>query len=318
MAPWRHESEFQDFIAEQPRFPKHDSEALVAAHAKLATTSGDISQLQRVLASLQRLEPYVTDKTEEHDGLVRLMDFVRVLGPHLPVLTAEQQFELLRPLRAWIFWQPISFLQKTKREACAMVLLAHFYAVAIAVEPLFPAASAAYFGSMAIPPLEEIYRNLVILKEGKAKFGEDWQTPLNLMQFPMEMVANFRARMTWNYPAVSPSLPHNSPFDPQMMLEPDAEGDWMYDDPFSVSFESAGEGSSSMGTEMGQSSLGSQPPPLLAPFGSDAGEFGGNAFAGYNLSPVSGGYGSMNFTEEAEDYPMSYGAGFVPLATAMY
>jgi len=97
-------------------------------------------------------------------------------------------------------------LQQTRGSPSALVILAHYYTVALVVEPLFPEVGAAYFGSLSLGPIEEIARRLFSINVSQTS-GSDLQTPLNLMEYPIDMVARFRSRMGWVQPARTASFP---------------------------------------------------------------------------------------------------------------
>ena len=76
-----------------------------------------------------------------------------------------------------------------------MILLAYFYAVALAVEPLFPAVGAAWFGSLAVGPIREIHRSLVRQRQSMDSLEQQRCWPITLMNFPLQVARNFRLRM---------------------------------------------------------------------------------------------------------------------------
>jgi hypothetical protein len=74
------------------------------------------------------------------------------------------------------------------------------------MERLFPEIGAAYFGSLSIGPVEEIARRLLSINVSGSGEG-DLQTPLSLMEFPIDTVTEFRSRMGWLQPTRTPSFP---------------------------------------------------------------------------------------------------------------
>ncbi|KAI9721703.1 MAG: hypothetical protein M1812_002037 [Candelaria pacifica] len=225
MVPWKHESSFADFMDEHTLFtnPQTSPTSLLSPSSLLPTSDG-LSTLKKVHRSLQRVQPFVIAKTEQSKVLDELISFVRGLRESLNGRPAEEQFEVLRPLRDWLFWLPVSFLQHAKNNLYALVVLAHFYAVALAVEPLFPAIGDAYFGSMAITPIEEIAQTLISLQASHG-YREDIQAAIMLMEFPQEIVAITRQRMTWE-PELTEShaASSNSPYSVQnFQLDVDAD-----------------------------------------------------------------------------------------------
>jgi hypothetical protein len=78
------------------------------------------------------------------------------------------------------------------------------------MERLFPEIGAAYFGSLSIGPVEEIARRLLSINISGSAEG-DLQTPLALMEYPIDTVNEFRSRMGWVQPARTPSFPQFNP-----------------------------------------------------------------------------------------------------------
>lgn len=188
---WKEESEFKEYLEEQSIF--HE----VPRQNRL--TPPEMARiLEYIYTSLRKLEPYChgPGKEEEARGLNDLMSFVRnILSYCIYPQSADQQFERLHPLKSWLFFLPISFLKRAREFPDVMILLAHFYAVALAVEPLFPAVGAAWFGSLAVGPIREIHRGLVQLSQRRSPSDQNW--PLALMEFPLEMKSEFHMRMGW-------------------------------------------------------------------------------------------------------------------------
>ena len=75
----------------------------------------------------------------------------------------------------------------------AFTVLSHFFAVALALDPLFPEIGGAYLGSMSVPPVEEMRR--VLLARTSAHPQESGaQIALALMETPVQMCAEYKAR----------------------------------------------------------------------------------------------------------------------------
>tara|TARA_R110002060_G_scaffold27383_1_gene37230 strand:+ start:815 stop:1165 length:351 start_codon:yes stop_codon:yes gene_type:complete len=97
-----------------------------------------LDSLQQAYAQLQKVEIHLKGNGEDTKAIQQLMSFVRGVRKVSPSHTAAQRFEMLNPLRAWLFWLPVMFLQQTRGSPSALVILAHYYTVALVVEPLFP------------------------------------------------------------------------------------------------------------------------------------------------------------------------------------
>ena len=206
MQPWKNESQFGDFIAEQSTFPTAPPSPAPGAKKLSNPRKADLDALQRAYAQLQRVEVHLKENNEDVKAIQQLMSFVRGVRKVSPSHTAAQRFEMLNPLRAWLFWLPVMFLQQTRGSPSALVILAHYYTVALVVEPLFPEVGAAYFGSLSLGPIEEIARRLFSINVSQTS-DADLQTPLNLMEYPIDMVSKFRGRMGWVQPERTASFP---------------------------------------------------------------------------------------------------------------
>jgi hypothetical protein len=165
---------------------------------------------QRALQQLQKLEAYLKKNRLDTKPAAQLITFMKGSRKVTSALPVCKQFERLRPLRTWLFWLPVMHLQRTHGSPSALVLIAHYYTAALLMERLFPEIGAAYFGSMTIGPVEAIARRLFAL-HGSGQLEEDLQTPLTLMEFPIDTVNEFRSRMGWTQPVRTPSFPT---FDP--------------------------------------------------------------------------------------------------------
>ncbi|KAI9808144.1 MAG: hypothetical protein M1825_004601 [Sarcosagium campestre] len=156
----------------------------------------EIQEVQEMYLSLQKVERFVEGRTEEAAGLQELMAFARRLKTIITLDSVADQFDQLQPLRSWLFWPAISFLTRTNADASVIVLLAHFYAAALAVEPLFPDAGGTYFASLSMGPLEQLI-NAFEATRATQHFGYELQIGSDLMEFPTRIYISFRSRMGW-------------------------------------------------------------------------------------------------------------------------
>jgi hypothetical protein len=205
MDPWKHESQFTDFIEESSTFPTAPPSP-APEHKPSQPRQEDLEAFERTLQQLQRVETYLKPRREDFKSIQQLISFLKGARKVSPTLSVSQQFERLRPLRTWMFYLPVLCLQQTHGSPSTLVIIAHYYTVALVMERLFPEIGAAYFGSMAIGPVEEIARRLEAMRTAPEP-GTDLQAPLALMEFPLETVAEFRSRMGWTQPVRTPSFP---------------------------------------------------------------------------------------------------------------
>ncbi|KAH6649010.1 hypothetical protein BKA67DRAFT_539010 [Truncatella angustata] len=205
MEPWKHESQFGDFIAESSTFPTAPPSP-TPDHKPNQPRKEDFDAFQRTINQLQKVEAHLKQNKEDTKLIQQLASFLKGARKVSPIQSVSQQFDRLQPLRTWLFWLPVMCLKQNGGSPSALVVIAHYYTAAILMERLFPEIGAAYFGSLSVGPVEEIARRLYSMKVS-GSFEGNMQTPLELMDFPIHAVAEFRSRMGWVEPARTPSFP---------------------------------------------------------------------------------------------------------------
>ncbi|KAK3725424.1 hypothetical protein LTR37_000394 [Vermiconidia calcicola] len=190
MQSWKHESLFANDIAEEELV----AGSLLSYSTKpLANPSDRVSILQNIMQALQRVQLALVGHEQELHWLNQLFIYVQRLQSLNPAQTAEEQFSQLYYLRKWLFWVPISLLQRNAGQGPAMLTLAHFYATALALEPLFPELGSSFCSEMALTPLE------AILNVTDAMQSEQTTQPRStdiavFLQFPLQMALSYRSR----------------------------------------------------------------------------------------------------------------------------
>ncbi|KAM3533769.1 hypothetical protein MY4038_002972 [Beauveria bassiana] len=208
MEPWKHESLFTDFIAESCTFPTAPASP-DPEHRPSQPRKADLDAFQRTLDQVQQVESHLRQHGEETTQIQHLIGFLKGARKISPSLSIAQQYERLQPLRTWLFWMPVGYLQNYSGSANSLVVIAHLYTVALLMERLFPEIGAAYFGSLSILPVEEIARRLMSMNV--AGVPKSAHTPLTLMEFPIDTVTEFRSRMGWANPERTRSFPQFNP-----------------------------------------------------------------------------------------------------------
>ncbi|KAK0930417.1 hypothetical protein LTR29_016750 [Friedmanniomyces endolithicus] len=232
MQSWKHESLFVEYIAQ---------EDLLTAAFRLRRRSSSVDPtkkgaiLQNAAFAMQTLRATLVGHELELHYINQLLVYVQQLQGLGPIQTPEQQFNHLYQLRKWLFWVPISLLQRPGGQGPAMLTLAHFYAVALTLEPLFPDLGSFFCSATALSPLEAI----IAVTDGMQ--SEHTAEIASLMQFPRHAAYSYRTHAmqihqaalqqqqpflgvnpdTLNYasignlsPAFAPSTPHYSSTQP--------------------------------------------------------------------------------------------------------
>ncbi|KAI9816662.1 MAG: hypothetical protein M1832_005048 [Thelocarpon impressellum] len=214
MRPWKDSSSFADFMEQKAAYSRALASISPEGHGGRDRGRKEIAALQRLYVSLQRAEAYLNCSDEESRGLNELTSFVRTLLAALPVRATPDQFELLRSLRPLLLWLPVTILEHGEKSVGSLIVLAHYHAVGLIVEGLFPAVGGACFGSMSVGPMGDIGRYLEELRLAHADPGVP--DPTSLVELPLEMMSKFRACMA--------DLQHSGPAYSPVHLEPDAYG----------------------------------------------------------------------------------------------
>ncbi|GAP91713.2 putative c6 transcription factor protein [Rosellinia necatrix] len=209
MEPWKHESQFGEFIAESSTFPTAPPSPQPDRKPNQPQKE-DLEAFQRTINQLAKVEAYLKQNKEDPQLIQQLASFLKGARKVSPIQSIEDQFDRLRPLRTWLFWLPVGCLKENGASPSALLVIAHYYTAAMMMERLFPEIGAAYFGSLAIGPVEEIARRLLSINVSGSLDG-DVQTPLSLMEFPIDTISEFRSRLGWIQPIRTPSFPQ---FDP--------------------------------------------------------------------------------------------------------
>lgn len=201
MGSWKHKSQFGDFIAETLAFPSSPSSPN-PDHKPRLPGKDDSEAFTHTLQHLQKLEAHLKQSREDTKLVTQLISFLKGTRKVDQSMAIADQFERLKPLREWLFWLPVMHLRQTQVSSNALVVIAFYYTVAVLMERMFPEIGAAYFGTLAIGPLEEIDKRLVSHSVCDAERYPE--AARQLMSFARDMVREFRSRMGWFTPAPSP------------------------------------------------------------------------------------------------------------------
>lgn len=203
MQPWIRESRYADLITELGSSTSSNFTNSSGTRVAPETRQEHLETLQHIYSSLGRLQPYLAGHEQESRWVEQLKSYVQRLRSSSPASSTEEQFSQLYPLRKWLFWIPVTLLQSRSRDFSVLVVLAYFYATAIALEPLFPDVGASFCAQMSLAPLEEI---VSIMNRAQASLGytASVQTAASLMDYPQSCIADFRSRQAWARPQASP------------------------------------------------------------------------------------------------------------------
>jgi hypothetical protein len=196
MQSWKHESLFTDVLAEY----SVDSQTYKNPVSSLVTQEvrrEQLSNLQHVHDSLQRLQPYLSRYDQESKWLDQLRSYIERLRTSNAPQSPEEQFNQLYALRKWLFWIPVSLLGARRGDVMVLMVLAYFYATAIALEPIFSDVGGVLCANFALPPLEEIIRVIDTIQTTQG-YSPTTQAAMMCMDFARETAESHRRRKDWS------------------------------------------------------------------------------------------------------------------------
>ena len=215
MAGWKHESVFADLINLSPYKPSEDPRPLPSMQERH-------SILTNVLASLQRLQPLLVTNSPEAYWIEQLLGYISFLLATQPAHTAAEQFDQLYSLRKWVLFVPCLLLEKPMVDGPSTLVVAHLYATALSLEPLFPALGASFCAAISLPPLERIIQ-MTAPMQTDGQFGQHALEISSLMHFPQQAVSAYRARLAWTQQHLEQiqlqQTPQQSPYAPVFNLD---------------------------------------------------------------------------------------------------
>jgi hypothetical protein len=194
MRPWLHESELALYIEGQrsigrartpvtPTYPGHQAPQLPDDLNRLHQAVQGLNDLRLRLANNQELLEYVEE----------LIAYVVQIQQDFPLQAPDTAFSRLQTMRSWLFWLPPQLLRPDASDVGAVAVLSHFYATALAIEPIFPEIGGAYLGSLSVAPIEKMHQMLLSRRSSHPQ-ESGLQVALDLMQGPVQTASWYTSR----------------------------------------------------------------------------------------------------------------------------
>ncbi|THZ52254.1 hypothetical protein D6C86_10259, partial [Aureobasidium pullulans] len=146
------------------------------------------SEDSRPLPSMQErhsilTNPLLVTNNQEAHWIEQLLVYVSFLMGTQHAYTAAEQFDQLYGLRKWVIFVPCLLLGKPIIDGPSILVVAHLYATALSLEPLFPALGASFCAAISLPPLERIIQMTVPMQTDD-QLGQHALEIGSLMHFP--------------------------------------------------------------------------------------------------------------------------------------
>ncbi|KAI9668568.1 MAG: hypothetical protein M1831_001007 [Alyxoria varia] len=150
--------------------------------------------LQNALMAVNNLMPWLAGRQRDSAFIEQLRDYVaRLLGVR-PADSPEDQFKHLYVLRKWLFFVPSISMREGYPDGTTLVVIAHFYALALEMYTLFPNVAPAFCCAMSERPLEEIFTAFEEIRMTNPSESQQLEWQLNLMVYPRQAAARYNSR----------------------------------------------------------------------------------------------------------------------------
>ncbi|KAF7194031.1 Sterol uptake control protein 2 [Pseudocercospora fuligena] len=189
MQSWKHESIFAEYINEEDLFVG----AYPSRRPSLDSADRNTILSNTVQAS-QRLQRFLGGHETESYWIGQLLQYLQRLDMSNAAQTPDEQYSHLYLLRKWLFWVPTLLLERPAGQGPSMLVLSHFYATALALEPLYPDLGSAFCARIALSPLEQII-SVTDAMQSQHTMDQNSVEIAALMQFPQQLALGFRNRL---------------------------------------------------------------------------------------------------------------------------
>lgn len=149
MQAWKDTSLFLDLIEGNPAIFSSQSMPGTSMSFEDDSMMQATGALHRLAARLPNIHPLAQ---RLHDIVRFAQDFQSCSAS----MQSRQLFEKLQPLRAWLFWMPVSLVKANDMGSSAMVLLAQLYTLSLAIDSSIPELKGAALGSLTVRAIENI------------------------------------------------------------------------------------------------------------------------------------------------------------------
>lgn len=170
-------------------------------NVSLTLSEGDLHEPPKVYAEIQsamhRLQSYLMQPELDREWISNFTEYISQIIGAKRAIAPKEQFEYLYHLRKLLLWAPVAMLVQRSGDMQSLLVLSHFYAVALRLEEAFPDVGAPYLGNWVLNPLEEI---LAVLQMCQANptYASMAHTAATLIDVPHNAVNEYRSRRNWS------------------------------------------------------------------------------------------------------------------------
>ncbi|KAL9594410.1 MAG: hypothetical protein Q9219_007047 [cf. Caloplaca sp. 3 TL-2023] len=153
----------------------------------------DDRELLSAIDGLQRLSFRLAECPIVVGPLRDMSDFAQTAKSFSATMQSDEIFAKLQPMRAWLFWTPITLLSADSIRIIDLVVLAQLYTVALALDMALPELRGAGLGSLTAARIDMIDRRLqyemISEPQASTRFGP--AEVEEAMRFPRSLAARY-------------------------------------------------------------------------------------------------------------------------------
>ena len=191
MDAWKGNSRLAPYVESnvlsQPRSYTRPS----AATTNVPLLPEDDRSLQQAIETLQLVQKFLSTNLQLRPCVEDILQSARDIEGYSAKIPAPQLFEKLQAFRSRLLWLPIALFQKDENFGLNLLVIAHLYAVGLAIDSSIPELNGAAFGVLVTAPIEEIDRKL---RFSQSPTVQQTNHPriADMMQFPRELASRTR------------------------------------------------------------------------------------------------------------------------------
>ena len=166
------------------------------ARPSLATTNvpllpEDDRSLEQAIDTLELVHRYLATNHQLRACVEDVLQSAREIEGYAATIPAPLLFERLQAFRYRLLWLPIALFKKAEDFSLNLLVIAHLYAVGLAIDTSIPELNGAAFGVLVTASIEEIDRQL---RFSRSPTAQQMCHPQNtdMMQFPRELASRNR------------------------------------------------------------------------------------------------------------------------------
>lgn len=228
MRQWVHQSELAKFLESQrvlARAKTPSTPSLTGLPPQQPATE-DLQKLDQMLTALHNLRLRISSLGDLVAYVDEVLEYVEQLQQDYPLHGPHRSYERLLQLRAVVFWIPTVILRPEEMDLGALAIMAHFFALALVLEPLFPECGGMYLGNMSLDPLEKVCQTMQA-RTAAMPHDTSLQTALSMLDLPMQVAHAYRA--SHRTVVASPALSY--PYMPRPIALPSGYSSTSYSNP---------------------------------------------------------------------------------------